>query len=73
MASTTTGTDDQQGTALAVPHGSTLRLHRLLRPTLDNPPFLPQGATGHVAGSWRMPDGTRARGLFAVLHTGAQA
>ncbi|MFI7708278.1 hypothetical protein [Nonomuraea sp. NPDC049480] len=35
--------------------------------------LLPPGATGHVAGSWRMPDGTRARGLFVVLHTGPRA
>ncbi|MYR59764.1 1,4-alpha-glucan branching protein, partial [Streptomyces sp. SID625] len=28
-------------------------------------------AAGHVAGPWQQPDGTRVRGLFAVLHTGA--
>ncbi|MER7052506.1 MULTISPECIES: 1,4-alpha-glucan branching protein [unclassified Streptomyces] len=60
-------TDDQEGTALAVRHGATLHLRRALRPAPDGPPTLPQGATGHVSGSWRMPDGTRARGLFAVL------
>ncbi|MFI8944916.1 1,4-alpha-glucan branching protein [Streptomyces sp. NPDC053750] len=67
-AFTPTATDDHEGTALTTPHGTTLRLHRALRPAHDDAPLLPQGATGHVAGSWRMPDGTRARGLFAVLH-----
>ncbi|MFD9500165.1 1,4-alpha-glucan branching protein [Streptomyces sp. NPDC060035] len=72
-AFTTTATDDQESTALAVPHGAILRLHRALRPAQDGPPFLPQGATGHISGSWRMLDGTRARGLFAVLHGGSPA
>ncbi|MFE6160080.1 1,4-alpha-glucan branching protein [Streptomyces sp. NPDC056486] len=69
-AFTTTATDDQDGTALALPHGAALRLHRALQPAQNDPPVLPQGATGRVSGSWRMPDGTSARGLFAVLHTG---
>ncbi|MFG2496717.1 1,4-alpha-glucan branching protein [Streptomyces sp. NPDC048441] len=64
-----TATDDQEGTALAVPNGAVLRLHRALQPTQDDPPPLPQGATGHVSGSWHMLDDTPARGLFAVLHT----
>ncbi|MFJ8467185.1 maltokinase N-terminal cap-like domain-containing protein [Streptomyces swartbergensis] len=62
-------TDDQDGTRLTTPHGTTLRLHRVLRPAPDDA-FLPsQGATGQVTGSWQLPDGTRARGVFAVLHT----
>ncbi|MBB5119343.1 1,4-alpha-glucan branching protein [Streptomyces eurocidicus] len=73
VAFATTATDDQDGTALAVPHGATLRLHRVLRPAQDEPPFLPQGATGHVSGSWHMLDGTRARGLFAVLQANYRA
>ncbi|MFJ1807007.1 MULTISPECIES: 1,4-alpha-glucan branching protein [unclassified Streptomyces] len=64
-------TDDHEGTELSAPHGTTLRLHRVLRPAPDDMPLLPSRATGHVAGSWRMPDGTRARGLFAVLHGGS--
>ncbi|MBT2511428.1 1,4-alpha-glucan branching protein [Streptomyces sp. ISL-98] len=72
-AFTTTATDDHEGTKLTVPHGTILRLHRALRPAQDGPPFLPQGATGHISGSWRMLDGTRARGLFAVLQTGSRA
>ncbi|MEV8530767.1 1,4-alpha-glucan branching protein [Streptomyces sp. NPDC051211] len=70
---TTKATDDQEGTALTAPNGTTLRLHRLLRPAPDNAPLLPPQTAGHVAGSWQMPDGTRARGLFAVLHTGPHA
>jgi Maltokinase N-terminal cap domain len=67
--STGTATDDQEGTELPAPQGMTLRLHRVLRSAPDNTPVLPPEATGHVAGSWHMPDGTRARGLFAVLYT----
>ncbi|WP_395575046.1 1,4-alpha-glucan branching protein [Streptomyces sp. BK79] len=63
-------TDDREGTELRAPHGAVLRLHRVLRPAPDGTPVPPPGAAGHVAGPWRMPDGTRARGLFAVLRTG---
>ncbi|MER5197521.1 maltokinase N-terminal cap-like domain-containing protein [Streptomyces sp. NPDC002755] len=59
--------DDQEGTELPAPQGTTLRLHRVLRPAPDHEPFLPPQAIGHVAGSWRLPDGTRTRGLFVVL------
>jgi Maltokinase N-terminal cap domain len=62
--------DDREGTELPLPHGTALRLHRVLRPAPDNAPVLAPEATGHVAGSWHMPDDTRARGLFVVLHTG---
>ncbi|MBT2415269.1 1,4-alpha-glucan branching protein [Streptomyces sp. ISL-12] len=62
--------DDQEGTELSTPYGTTLRLHRVLRPAQDDAPLLPPDAAGHVAGSWRLPDGTRSRGLFAVLRTG---
>ncbi|MFI9844645.1 1,4-alpha-glucan branching protein [Nonomuraea sp. NPDC051941] len=61
-----TAVDDHEGTELPAPDGTTLRLHRVLRPAPDDAPE----ATGHVAGSWQLPDGTRARGLFVVLHTG---
>ncbi|MFI6010531.1 1,4-alpha-glucan branching protein [Streptomyces sp. NPDC051243] len=65
-----TATDDREGTELsAPPHGVTLRLHRVLRPAPDGPLALPPGTTGHVAGAWDMPDGTRVRGVFAALHT----
>ncbi|MEQ4718864.1 1,4-alpha-glucan branching protein [Nonomuraea sp. B19D2] len=69
----TTTTDDQEGTELPAPHGTALRLHRVLRPAPESGPLLPSEATGHVAGSWHMPDGTRARGLFVVLRTGPGA
>jgi hypothetical protein len=70
---TTTATDDLVGTELPAPHGTTLRLHRVLRPAPDGRPLLPPEATGHVASSWHMPDGTRARGLFVVLRTRPRA
>jgi hypothetical protein len=70
---TTTATDHEEATELPGPQGTTLRLHRVLRPAPDNAPLLPPEAMGHVAGSWHVPDGTRARGLFVVLHTGPRA
>jgi len=67
-------TDGREHTELPVTDGAILRVHRVLRPAPDDGPHrLPQGATGHVAGSWQMPDGTGARGLFAVLYAGAPA
>lgn len=66
-------TDDQEGTVLAGPHGTILRLSRVLKPVPDGPLLPPRGAIGHVTGSWRTPDGARARGVFAVLHPGTQA
>ncbi|MDX3310434.1 maltokinase N-terminal cap-like domain-containing protein [Streptomyces sp. NPDC054884] len=64
-----TAADDRDGTELSVPHGTTLRLRRVLTPVPDDAPLLPPDATGHVAGCWHTPAGTRARGLFAVLLT----
>ncbi|GAP52303.1 maltokinase N-terminal cap-like domain-containing protein [Streptomyces azureus] len=66
-------TDDQDGTRLTTPHGTTLRLHRVLRPAPDSPFAPSEGTTGQVTGSWQLPDGTRARGVFADLHTGPGA
>ncbi|GAA4047197.1 maltokinase N-terminal cap-like domain-containing protein [Streptomyces shaanxiensis] len=69
-----TATDDQDGTELPLPDGTTLRLHRVLRPaTPDAPPVPPEGATGHVAGAWDVPDGSRARALFVTLHPGPRS
>ncbi|KAB2381608.1 maltokinase N-terminal cap-like domain-containing protein [Actinomadura montaniterrae] len=65
----TTATDDQDGTVLHMPDGATLRLHRVLRPGSD---AAPAEALGHIAGAWTAPDGTRARGLLAVLHDTAR-
>ncbi|MET7735612.1 1,4-alpha-glucan branching protein [Streptomyces sp. NPDC005402] len=56
-------TDDRDGTALSLPGGTVLRLHRHVRATA------PEGAAGHVSGAWDAPDGTRARVVFASLHT----
>ncbi|GAA4937838.1 hypothetical protein HD597_004762 [Nonomuraea thailandensis] len=61
--------DDREGTELPAPGGAALRLHRVLTPAGDGEPALPAGAAGHLAGSWGLPDGTRARGLFAVLRS----
>ncbi|GGY11036.1 maltokinase N-terminal cap-like domain-containing protein [Streptomyces hiroshimensis] len=69
----TATTDGEEATELSLAHGATLRLHRVLRPRPDDPAALPEGAQGHVGGSWQLPDGTRARGLFAVLRTLPQA
>jgi hypothetical protein len=52
-------TDDREGTVL----GGRLRIHRTLHPGPA-----PADATGHVAASWQLPDGTRRRGPFVVLH-----
>ncbi|MEU4465952.1 1,4-alpha-glucan branching protein [Streptomyces sp. NPDC024017] len=68
-----TVTDDREGTALTTPQGPVLRLHRALQPAADGLFVPPQGATGHVVGSWEAPDGTRAQGAFAVLHGGSRA
>ncbi|MEV6399422.1 1,4-alpha-glucan branching protein [Streptomyces sp. NPDC051907] len=66
-------TDDEQGTEMPAPDGLTLRLHRALQPAPDGQSLPPQGTTGHVAGAWSLPDGTRAGGLFATLHTDDRA
>jgi hypothetical protein len=61
-----TVTDHSDGTELPAPDGTTLRLNRVLRPTpTDTPPL---GATGHVAGAWQSPDGSRVRAVFAALY-----
>ncbi|NSC19806.1 1,4-alpha-glucan branching protein [Streptomyces albus subsp. chlorinus] len=67
-----TATEDQDSTMLTTPQGVTLRLHRVLRPepAADGPLLAPRGATGHVAGAWKTPEGSRVRGLFAVLRPG---
>ena len=61
--------DDEQGTRLSTPHGTILRIQRVLRPAVENPTAPPQGAVGHVAGAWRGPDDTRVRAVFMVLDT----
>ncbi|MDN0200500.1 1,4-alpha-glucan branching protein [Streptomyces sp. S.PNR 29] len=66
---TTAAVDDQEGTELRAPHGTALRLHRILHPAPHGSPLPPPGATGHVSGSWTLPDGTRGRGVFAVVDT----
>lgn len=60
-------TDDQESTELSVAPGKTLRLNRVLQPAPDAPVGLPEGASGHVVGHWELPNGIRARAVFAVL------
>ncbi|MEU1850377.1 1,4-alpha-glucan branching protein [Streptomyces sp. NPDC019990] len=60
---TATATDDRTGTELPLPDGTSLRLHRQLRPGTN----APEGAAGRITGAWELPDGTRARALFAAL------
>ncbi|MFJ8647938.1 1,4-alpha-glucan branching protein [Streptomyces sp. NPDC093546] len=66
-ADLTTVVDHRDRTELSAPDGTTLLLHRILSPASDGPADLPEGAVGHVAGAWELPDGSRARGLVAVL------
>ncbi|GGT15849.1 maltokinase N-terminal cap-like domain-containing protein [Streptomyces chromofuscus] len=68
-----TAADDEEGTELAMGQGTSLRLHRVLRPTPDGTPPTATGGIGQVTGPWQTPNGTRARGVFAVLRTGTQA
>ncbi|MGW7196694.1 maltokinase N-terminal cap-like domain-containing protein [Streptomyces chryseus] len=65
--------DDDAGTEVPLAQGHALRLHRVLRPAPDGQVTPPEGATGHVAGAWNLPDGNRARALFAVLHTASRS
>ncbi|MGW0866518.1 maltokinase N-terminal cap-like domain-containing protein [Streptomyces sp. NPDC002611] len=65
-----TAGDDHDGTLLTTPQGTTLQLRRVLQPAPDGPLTPARGATGHVTGCWQLPDGTRARGVLAVLHAG---
>lgn len=65
-ARTATATDDQVGTELRTSDGTVvLRLVRVLRPAAE----APQDADGHLTGAWQLPDATRARAVFATLHT----
>ncbi|QYC45276.1 glycogen branching enzyme [Nonomuraea coxensis DSM 45129] len=57
-----TAVDDHEGTELKAAEGLVLRLQRVLGPA-----DVPEGAIGHVAGAWTLPDGVREHGLFAVL------
>ncbi|MFI1417287.1 1,4-alpha-glucan branching protein [Streptomyces sp. NPDC020731] len=61
--------DTREHTALSTPDGTVLRVLRTLRPAPDGSPLPGPGSAGHVAGAWELPDGTRAQGLLAVLHT----
>ncbi|MDO0934051.1 1,4-alpha-glucan branching protein [Streptomyces sp. DG2A-72] len=64
LPSTATATDDQAGTELRLADSTAvLRLHRRLRPGTE----APEGSLGHITGAWELPDGTRARALFATL------
>ncbi len=62
LPSFSTAVDDHEGTELKAAEGVVLRLQRVLGPA-----DAPEGAIGHVAGAWTLPEGVRERGLFAVL------
>ncbi|MGK5728897.1 maltokinase N-terminal cap-like domain-containing protein [Streptomyces sp. URMC 124] len=67
----TAATDGAAATELTAPGRATLRLHRVLQPGSEAPgaPGAPaEEAAGFVSGPWHLPDGSRARGLFATLH-----
>lgn len=65
--------EGSESTELTARDGVRLSLHRILRPAPEGSPLAAKEATGHVAGAWSAPDGTRARGLFATLYTGSGA
>ncbi|MGW1003770.1 maltokinase N-terminal cap-like domain-containing protein [Streptomyces sp. NPDC002520] len=60
--------DDEHGTRLPAPHGTTLHIHRVLGLAPDNPPLPAEGAVGHVATGWPGPDDARLRAVFMVLN-----
>ncbi|TYB50649.1 1,4-alpha-glucan branching protein [Nonomuraea sp. PA05] len=74
--------DDREGTELRAPDGTVLRVRRLLHPDANasnasngadgadggnGADGAGPGVTGYVAGAWNLLDGTRVRGLLAVL------
>ncbi|MEU9991573.1 1,4-alpha-glucan branching protein [Streptomyces sp. NPDC048045] len=61
-------TCDEEGTRLPAPQGTTLRLHRVLKPVAGNPPLPPRDVLGHVASGWQGPGGTRLRAVLMVLN-----
>ncbi|WP_030377586.1 MULTISPECIES: maltokinase N-terminal cap-like domain-containing protein [unclassified Streptomyces] len=63
-----TVTDEPERTVLTAPQGTTLHLHRVLRPTpAESPSAFPEAA-GHVTASWQPPSGGSVRGVFAALY-----
>lgn len=72
-ADLTTVVDTAEHTELSAPDGTVLRVLRTPRPAPDGSPLPEPGASGHVAGAWELPDGTRAQGLFLVLRTPPRA
>ncbi|MHC5906509.1 maltokinase N-terminal cap-like domain-containing protein [Streptomyces sp. S6] len=63
-----TVTDTPDGTTLTTPDGPAVHFNRVLTDVPDAPPT---DALGHVTGAWSTPDGTRVRGVFAVIGTRA--
>ncbi|MET8981830.1 1,4-alpha-glucan branching protein [Streptomyces sp. NPDC004539] len=59
-----TVTDTPEGTTLTTPDGPAIHFNRVLT---DAPATPPTNALGHVTGAWAAPDGTRVRGVFAVI------
>ncbi|OIK27822.1 maltokinase N-terminal cap-like domain-containing protein [Streptomyces malaysiense] len=66
VAFTPTPADDADGTHLPTPHGTVLRLHRVLTPADADAPVPAVPCLGHVSTGWPAPSGDR---LSAVLLT----
>lgn len=67
VAFTPTPADDADGTHLPTPHGTALRLHRVLTPSDDNPPVPATPALGHVSTGWPTPSGDRLRAVLLTV------
>jgi hypothetical protein len=61
--------DDQDGTRLPTPHGTILRVHRVLHPVPSHPPLPAEDAVGYVARGWQAPDGTHVAAVLMTLRT----
>ncbi|WP_371484027.1 1,4-alpha-glucan branching protein [Kitasatospora sp. NBC_00315] len=67
VANSPHGTDILIGTGPAPTAARlTIHLNRVLCPTLDEPAVPAPRPLGHVSAPWLLPDGTSARGVFAV-------
>lgn len=67
--------DDQDGTNLPTPHGTTLHVHRVLQPVAGPAPLsgeagpAAEDVVGHVARGWETSDGTRVGAVFVTLYS----
>ncbi|MFE3639106.1 1,4-alpha-glucan branching protein [Streptomyces cellostaticus] len=61
--------DDEHGTHLPAPHGTTLHVHRVPVPAAGDPALPGGDPLGHVAGGWPGPHGTRLNAVLITLGT----